>query len=349
MIYKLLYDTDIFVKDLSQKIYDILLSFGINKLFIDLLFQLIIASIVVLIVMLNALWIIYYERRLAARIQVRIGPNRVGPFGLLQTIADTIKLQTKEDINPSAADKLPFWAAPFIVFVPSFAIFIVMPFGKGLIPADISIGLLYIVAISGLGVIGILCAGWGSNSKYSLIGAIRSAAQIISYEIPMLMIILTITMLSGSMKVSDIVNSQLGYKWFIFKQFFGFIIFVIVANAEINRSPFDLPEAESELVAGFNTEYSAMKFSFFYLAEYTNLFIVSAIGVTLFFGGWEGPVLPHFIWFIIKTYLFVTFMIWIRWSFPRIRVDHLMKFSWKYAFPLSLINFMITALLIKIF
>ncbi len=315
---------------------------------LDIIIQFIVALAVFVFIAINALWIIYYERKFSAKLQIRKGPNRVGPIGILQTVADTIKLLIKEDINPSKVDKVVFFVAPGIVFLATFLSFLVIPFGNGLIVADLSIGILYIMAVSGLAVIGILAGGWASNNKYSLIGGMRSAAQIVAYEIPGMIVILTVVMLAGSMKMSDIINAQAGYRWFIFIQPVGFLLFVIAANAEINRAPFDLPEAESELVSGFITEYSAMKFAFFFLAEYTNLFIVSAIATTLFLGGWHGPFLPPFVWFIIKTYAVVTFLMWIRWSFPRIRVDHLMEFSWKYLLPIALINLLITAFIIKI-
>ena len=321
---------------------------GMPGFLLDFIFQLVIVAAVTLILVLNALWIIYYDRKISALMQIRKGPNRVGPLGLLQTLADTVKLLIKEDINPKKIDILSFWLAPLIIFIPTFAVFLVIPFGNGLIPADLNIGILYVLAITGLTVIGILAAGWGSNNKYSLIGGMRSAAQIVSYEIPMVIVILTVVLMAGTMKMSGIVAAQ-AKQWFVFPQFVGFIIFLIAGNAEINRAPFDLPEAESELVAGFNTEYSAMKFAFFYLAEYTNLFLTAAIATTLFLGGWQGPqALPPIVWFFIKTYFVITILCWIRWTFPRIRVDQLMQFSWKYLLPISLVNLIVTAIIIKL-
>lgn len=324
---------------------------GFVPVILDIIFMLIIAIAVAVVIIFNALFIIYYDRKVAALFQVRKGPNRVGPLGLFQTIADTIKLLIKEDINPDAVDKLSFWIGPALVFIPTFAVFLVIPFGPGLISADLNIGILYVLAITGLSVMGIMAAGYGSNNKYSLIGGMRSAAQIVSYEIPMVLTIIAVVMMAGSMQMGDIVAAQAGYKWFILNPalFVGFFIFLTAGNAEINRAPFDLPEAESELVAGFNTEYSAMKFAFFYLSEYTNLFVTSAIAVTLFLGGWEGPFLPPFLWFFIKTYAVVTVLMWARWTFPRIRIDHLLGFSWKYLTPLALLVLIGTAVIIKIF
>jgi NADH-quinone oxidoreductase subunit H len=317
---------------------------------LDIFIMLVVAGIFAAFVAVNALFIIWYERKFAALIQIRKGPNRVGPFGLFQTIADMIKMLLKEDINPTAVDRAVFTLAPFIVFIASFAVFLVIPFGNGMIAGDLNIGILYVLAISGLAVIGLLSAGFSSNNKYSLIGGLRSAAQIVSYEIPMVITILSVVMLAGSLKMSDIVAAQHGgvFHWYIIPQCVGFVIFLIAGNAEINRGPFDLPEAESELVSGFITEYSAMKFAMFFLAEYTNLFLTSAIATTLFLGGWHGPFLPPVVWFMLKTYFVVSLLIWARWTFPRIRVDHLMEFSWKYLLPIALLNLLVTAVVLKL-
>lgn len=349
LIKELLFNTDKKLAEFYLWAKNLWLSFGLHPVFLDIIIQLLVVIAVAAFLVFNALFIIYYDRKVAAKFQVRYGPNRVGYKGILQTVADTIKLLIKEDINPDKVDKVIFMLAPFLVFIPAFMVFLVIPFGKGLIPADLNIGILYVLAITGLSVIGILSAGWASNNKYSLIGGLRSAAQIVSYEIPMVLAILAILILAGSLKMGDIVNAQSSIsKWFIFLQPVGFLIFLIAGNAEINRAPFDLPEAESELVSGFITEYSALKFAFFFLAEYTNLFLTSAIATTLFLGGWQGPFLPSFVWFIIKVYLVVTFLMWIRWTFPRIRVDQLMEFSWKYLIPIAFLNLIITAIVVKI-
>lgn len=347
VIKDLLYNTGKPLSQFYMWLHKIWAGFSFPPVLLDILIQFFVSLAVFVFIAINALWIIYYERKFSAKLQIRKGPNRVGPIGILQTVADTIKLLIKEDINPVKVDKVIFFVAPGIVFLATFLMFLVIPFGNGLIVADLSIGILYLMAVSGLAVIGILAGGWASNNKYSLIGGLRSAAQIVGYEIPSMIVILTVVMLAGSMKMSDIINAQ-SRLCFIFYQPVGFLLFIIAASAEINRAPFDLPEAESELVSGFITEYSAMKFAFFFLAEYTNLFIVSAVATTLFLGGWQGPFLPPFVWFIIKTYAVVTFLMWIRWSFPRLRVDHLMEFSWKYLLPIALINLIITAFITKI-
>ena len=256
-------------------------------------------------------------------------------------MADTLKLLGKEDIVPAAADKALFRVAPIMVFATTVMVFVVVPFGKGIIAADLDIGLVYFLAVSGLAFIGILAGGWASNSKYSLMGGMRSAAQIVSYEAPAVLTVLSVALLAGSLRMTDVVRAQpaIGY---VILQPVGFLLFLIASNAEINRAPLDLPESDSELVSGFLTEYSAMKFAFFFLAEYTNLFLAGAFATTLFLGGWRGPFLPPVVWFFIKTYAVIFVLMWIRWTFPRLRVDHLMEFSWKILLPLALLNLVVT-------
>jgi NADH-quinone oxidoreductase subunit H len=343
----LFYHPDVLFSRISEDLYRLWAITPLPPALLAIILKFVVAGVVAGFIAVNALFIIYYERKISARMQIRRGPNRVGPFGLLQTVADTVKLLIKEDIIPTAADRVVFTIAPLIVFLASFAVFLVIPFGRGLTPADLDIGILYILAITSLTVIGILAASWASNNKYSLIGGMRSAAQIVSYEIPLVLSVLSVVLLTGSMQMGEIVAAQ-SRVWLIVLQPLGFLLFLIAANAEINRSPFDLPEAESELVAGFNTEYSAMKFAFFYLAEYTNIFLTAAIVVTLFLGGWHGPWLPPVVWFFVKTYFLVTVLIWTRMTFPRIRVDQLMAFSWKVLLPLALLNLVATALIAKI-
>lgn len=295
----------------------------------------------------SAMFLIWWERKISAHIQTRFGPMRVGWHGVLQSIADAVKLLLKEDIRPSNVDILIWWLAPFFVVIPSVMAFAVIPFGRTLIPHDLNIGILYIMAITSIGVLGIFMAGWGSNNKYSLLGGMRSAAQIISYEIPLILSVITVVMCANSLSMQKIVAAQSNH-WNIMYPNLALagIIYMISATAEVNRTPFDIPEAESELVAGFHTEYSGMKFAMFFVGEYTNVFIVSAIATTLFLGGWTGPFLPPVVWFLIKTYAIIFVLMWVRWTFPRVRIDQLMAFAWKYLTPISFVNLAITGWLL---
>ncbi|MCL5960946.1 MAG: NADH-quinone oxidoreductase subunit NuoH [Chloroflexi bacterium] len=289
------------------------------------------------------------ERKMVGFVQDRYGPNRVGPWGLLQAMADALKLLTKEDIIPAAADKVTFQLAPLIMLTAALVVYAVIPFGRGLVIADVNIGLLYLISMSSLATIGVLMAGWSSNNKYSLLGAMRGVAQMVSYEVPLVLSILGVVMLTGSLQMSQIVSGQSGL-WFIVWQPLGFIVYFIAAIAEINRCPFDLPESESELIAGYHIEYSGMRFALFFLAEYINAFTVSAVAATLFFGGWQGPILPPYIWFVIKAWAIFWVLLWIRDTLPRVRVDHLMGFAWKVLIPLALLNIFITGgLLVPLF
>ncbi len=313
-----------------------------------ILVMLLCAGIFVAVVPLLPLVLVLAERKVAARFQNRTGPMRVGPWGTLQTLADGIKLIFKEDYIPPQGDKILFMLAPYVIFACSFAVFAAIPFGQNILVSDFNIGIFYIMAISSVIVMGVIMAGWSSNSKWSLLGSLRSAAQIVSYEIPLGLSILTIVMLVGSLSMSQIVASQAGgiFTWLIFRSpftFLAFFIFFISAIAEVNRTPFDLPEAESEIVAGFHTEYSGMRFALFFIAEYANMFAVSAIAVTLFLGGYEG-VLPGYDFlgglpgFVLKTLGLVFLMMWLRWTLPRLRVDQLMNLCWKYFIPISFFN-----------
>ncbi len=296
---------------------------------------------------LSAMFLIWWERKVSAHIQSRFGPMRVGWHGILQSVADIVKLLLKEDIRPAEADKLVWWLAPFFAVVPPVMAFATIPFAKGLVPKDLNVGVLYIMAISSVCVIGIFMAGWGSNNKYSLLGGMRSAAQIVSYEVPLILSVITVAMRSNSFSMQRIVEAQSSC-WNIVHpdMMLAFGIYTIAATAEINRAPFDIPEAESELVAGFHTEYSGMKFAMFFLGEYTNLFIISAISTILFFGGWHGPLLPPVVWFLIKTYGLIFIWMWVRWTFPRLRVDQLMSFAWKVLTPIAFINLAIVGWLL---
>ena len=286
---------------------------------------------------------IYFERRGMARMQARLGPNRVGPFGVLQPVADAIKVLLKEDIIPTKADKIVHWLAPVVAFAPVLLIFAVVPFQDGALLADLNIGILYVVAISSVSIVGIFMAGWGSSNKYSLLGAMREIAAVVSYEIPLLLAIVGVVLIAGSLSMNEIVVAQKNVP-FILLQPLGFLLFFAAGCAEINRSPFDLMEADSELVAGFHTEYSGMKFAMFYLAEYAEALAMSAIITTLFLGGWRGPILPPWLWFLIKVFAVFFVMIWTRTTLPRLRIDQLMALAWKFLFPLALVNLIITAI-----
>jgi NADH-quinone oxidoreductase subunit H len=302
---------------------------------------------VMALVAVNALFLIWMERKVAAHMQLRPGPMEVGPHGAVQTVADALKLMGKELITPDEVDKPIFWLAPIVVFLPVLLSFLVVPFSRTWLIRDMNVGIVLILAFSTLAVLSILMAGWASNNKYAVLGAIRSVAQNIAYEIPLLITVMSIILMVGSFRLSDIVAGQSPY-WFILLQPLAFIIYITCATAETNRAPFDLPEAESELVAGFHTEYSGMRFALFFLAEYTNMFIVSAIATVLFLGGWHGPFLPGVIWFLLKVYAMIFLMMWFRWTFPRVRFDQLITFAWKILIPLAFANLLITALVLKL-
>jgi len=311
-------------------------------------------AVVMGLVLLAVAYLTWLERKLIGDIQVRYGPSRVGRFGLLQPIADGIKLMFKEDIVPANADRLIFCLAPAISFIPALIVFAVIPFGPSFVITDVNIGLLYVFAVTSLGVYGIVLAGWASNSKYALLGGLRSAAQMVSYELSLGLSVVGVVMMAGSLSLVDIVEAQRGSwygvlpRWNIFPQFLGFVIFLVSSNAELNRAPFDLPEAETELVAGFHTEYSSMKFAMFFMAEYANMIAASAIATTLFLGGWQGPLLPPVVWFLLKVFCFIFLFVWLRATLPRFRYDQLMGFGWKVLLPLALVNVMFTAAAILI-
>lgn len=311
---------------------------------------------------LLALFYIYYERKLCAAIQCRIGPDRVGPMGLLQSFADMFKMLIKELISLNHTDKFLFALAPYLVIIASMLAFAVLPWGNGMQIIDFNIGIFFLIAVSSIGVLGILLAGWSSNNKFTLIGAMRSGAQMISYELSIGLSVVTMVCFAGSMSVGDIVNAQENL-WFIFSghipALIAFVIYLIAGTAETNRGPFDLPEAESELTAGYHTEYSGMHFGFFYLAEYLNLFIVSGVASLLFLGGWmplhipgwEGfnhimDFIPGTIWFIGKAFVISFIIIWFKWTYPRLRIDQLLTLEWKYLLPINLVNLVLMVLVI---
>ncbi len=327
----------------------------LNALIFTILATIKICIVVGILLMIIA-YLIWVERKVMAHMQVRLGPMRVGWHGLLQPIADGLKLIFKEDIIPAQASKVIFVLAPVIAVVPALLSIAVIPFGDtisiagisiDMVITDVNIGILFILAVTSVGVYGIILGGWSSNNKYSLLGALRSAAQMISYELSLGLSLIGVIMISQSLSLVDIVNSQ-AKCWFIILQPIGFLIYAISAIAETNRCPFDLPEAETELVAGFHTEYSSMKFALFFMAEYANIITVSAVGVTFFFGGWRGPFLPPVVWFLIKMALCIFFFIWLRSTFPRFRYDQLMKFGWKILFPVALANILITGLVMAL-
>ena len=313
-------------------------------------------GVVVGVLLLIIAYLIWVERKVMAHMQVRLGPMRVGWHGLLQPIADGLKLIFKEDIIPAHASKVVFVLAPVISTVPALMAIAVIPFGDtisifgksiDMVITDVNIGILFILAVTSVGVYGVILGGWSSNNKYSLLGALRSSAQMISYELSLGLSLIGVIMISQSLSLVDIVDSQAKY-WFVILQPLGFLIYAISAIAETNRCPFDLPEAETELVAGFHTEYSSMKFALFFMAEYANIITVSAVAVTFFFGGWRGPYLPPVVWFLIKMALCIFFFIWLRSTYPRFRYDQLMKFGWKILLPVALVNILITGLVMAL-
>lgn len=298
--------------------------------------------IVLLTLITIAAWLIWVERRVLALWQDRYGPNRAGPFGLLIVVADTLKLFFKEDWIPPFADKVIFVIAPAIVAATVLMSFVIVPFAPGILIADLNIGLLFFLAMSSLGVYSIVLGGWASNNKYSLLGALRGASQMISYEVFMGLSLMGIVMLSGSFRLTDIVMAQQDY-WFIVTQPVAFVIFLVAGVAETHRLPFDIPESESELVAGFHSEYSGMKFGMFFIGEYLGIVLISSMLVTLFCGGWLGPsFLPGVVWFFLKTFVFILLFILLRASLPRPRYDQLMEYGWKVLLPVALLNLLVT-------
>jgi len=338
--------------------------FGITP---ELIAHLVIIGVVFFALQISAAVLVYMERKVAAFAQQRYGPYLVGPRGLLQPLADIVKLLFKEELRPKAADSVLFYAAPILAATAAFAAFAVVPFGAdtdffGLLDrpihlavADVNVGLLVIFAITSMGVYGIVLAGWASNSKYSLLGGLRSSAQMISYELSYGLSFAAVIMLAGSLSLQEIVGHQEGYwfgvipKWYLFLQPLGFLIFLTAGIAETNRAPFDFPEAEQELVAGYHTEYSSMSFAMFFLAEYVNMVTVAAVATSLYLGGWLGPFLPDWlawVWFLVKVFLILFFYVWMRWTLPRYRYDQLMEFGWKWLLPVGVLNLLATAALV---
>jgi NADH-quinone oxidoreductase subunit H len=338
---------------LTQIAESVLSRFGADKSYAGIAVMITDAIIILLFLLVLCLFLIYALRKIMGWMQVRIGPDRTGWFGLAQTPADALKLLFKEDIIPAAADKWVFTLAPIVVFVPAYLVYIVVPFGHNMIARDMSIGIVYISAISSVHVIGIIMAGWGSNNKYSMLGAFRAAGQLISYEVPMVMAILGPVLLAGTLSMQGLIDaSSPWYKHFPLL-LPSLMIYIVGALAEISLVPFDLAEAESELVAGFNIEYSGMKFAFFFLAEFVNSFTLAAVCAALFFGGWHGPYqIPGLEWlsslfyFMAKSLIIVFVLMWIRSSFPRVRIDQLINLGWKFLIPAGLINIVIVSAIV---
>ena len=328
-----------------------------------LLIEFVLVGVVLLVAYaVIALILIYAERKITAFFQARVGPNRVGIYGIVQSVADMIKILLKEIVKINRVDRFLFFAAPFFIIVASMLTFGSIPFGKGLHAIDFNIGVLYVTAVSSLGIIGILLAGWSSNNKYSMIGAMRSGAQFVSYELSAGFALMTIVVLAGTMQFSAMIEGQ-QYCWNLFNghisSMIAFILYLISGHAETNRGPFDLPEAESELTAGYHTEYSGLQFGFYYLAEYLNMFIIASIATTVFLGGylpiqvhgWEGfnqimAYIPTYVWFFGKTAVLIFLSLWVRWSFPRLRIDQLLNLEWKYLLPINLVNIVVMVIIV---
>jgi NADH-quinone oxidoreductase subunit H len=336
---------------ISQWFQNMLLGWGINQSLVTLISQLIGVVIVAIVSLSTVIVLIWVERKIAGRIQDRLGPNRAGPFGLLQPIADIIKIFTKEITTPDGADKVVFNIAPVLAIASVLLIWAVIPFASTVVGTDINVGVLYIIAVGSFGIVAILMAGWSSNNKFALLGAFRAVAQMVSYEVPMVLALLVPTLLARSMGVDSIVQSQI--IWFIVLSPLAALIFFITSMAEVGRAPFDLLEAESEIVAGFHTEYSGMAFGWFYVGEFLHVWTVGALFATFFLGGWRGPGADVFpilgiVYFYIKTFIVYFTITWIRLSLPRIRIDHMLSFNWKLLTPLALVVLIVTAVLDKV-
>lgn len=320
----------------------------------DLLEAAVKSAVLILLLLTTFAYMTLLERKLLGRFQVRYGPNRVGPFGLLQPLADGVKLLFKENFRPAQVDVVVYLVAPLLSMITALFVYAVIPFGPEvsvfgrrvtLYLADVNIGILLVLAASSIGVYGIILGGWSSNSKFSLLGSLRSSAQLISYELALGLAVIAVVLSAGTLSLVGIVEAQRGL-WFVAVQPLGFLIFFVAAIAETNRAPFDLPEAEQELVAGYQTEYGGFKFAMFYFGEYLGIVTMSALATTLFWGGWQGPVLPPVVWFVLKTAVFIFVFVWLRATMPRVRHDQLMAFGWKLLVPLGLLNIVFTSILV---
>ena len=349
---ELLYDTGKLVKIIEASLQSFCTTQGIPAWALTLGIMVVVAVIIAGFVATNTMMLVLAERKVSAFMQDRLGPMRTGPWGILQTAADALKLLQKENITPKNADGLLFFLAPVIVFAPAVMAYVAISWSPKVVVANINLGLLYIFATGSLGALGIILAGWSSANKWSLLGGMRSAAQIISYEVALILSVIGLIMITGSLNLETIISAQKNC-WYIAYQPLGFLLFLVSSLAETNRAPFDIVEAEQELVGGFHTEYSAMKFAMFFRGEYANVFITSALCTTLFLGGWQGIpglplVFPPIVWFLAKTYFIVFVIMWIRWTYPRVRVNQLMDFSWKFLIPLGFLNIGLTGLVMAI-
>ncbi|MBI4733374.1 MAG: NADH-quinone oxidoreductase subunit NuoH [Rubrobacteridae bacterium] len=326
----------------SAKLIELANNYGIPVWSLDIIIALITGIILFSVLGLMVLILVYMERKVSADIQIRYGPLHVGPLRTLQLIADPIKLMTKQDVFPTHADPWIFRLAPAVMFIAAFIGIMAIPFAANFAIKDMNVGLIYVLAVPSIGVAGLMMAGYGSYNRYAILGSLRGAAQMVSYEVPRSLSVIGIVMLAGSTKLSSIVEAQ--HFWYLLLQPIGFLVFFVSSIAEINRVPFDLPETESELVTGYHTEYSGMRFTFFLFAEYISMTAAAMLTVVLFLGGWHGPFLPGIVWFIIKTFGVIYVMMWIRWTLPRFRIDQVMDLGWKVLLPLSLINILITGI-----
>ncbi len=337
---------------LDNFLKDLLIGFGLDSIFVAVVLKLLGAAVLGGLAGATAIILIWAERKLVARIQDRLGPNRVGPYGLLQTIADALKLLTKEVLIPAGADRIIFQMAPLLVVASVIGVWAVMPLAPGLIGSDVNVGLLYVVSVGSIGILGIMMAGLSSNNKYALLGAFRTVAQMVSFAVPLIFSLLVPTLLAGSMGMAEIVEAQEGV-WFIFLAPLAALIFFVSSIAEVGRAPFDLMEAESEIVAGFHIEYSGMAFGMFFVGEFVHAFTISALTAVIFLGGWRGPGAEAFpllglVYFLLKASIMFFVVIWIRGTFPRIRIDQMNAFNWKFVTPLALVVLMVTAVVEKL-
>jgi NADH-quinone oxidoreductase subunit H len=333
--------------DAANWLRNLLISINLSPFVVEVFLHVVKMVVILVFVLLNVMWLVYMERKVSARFQCRVGPDRNGPYGLAQIFNDVAKLISKEMILPTHVNKKMYLLAPILIFAPPMAILAVTPMGEGMAAVDLNLGLYYFVAIAGINTVVVWMAGWSSNNKYSLVGGMRAVAQMVSYEIPLLLALVGVIVLTGTLNLNGIVDAQKS-AWLIFTQPLAFFIYFIAAMAEANRAPFDLVEGESEIISGPYTEYSGMGFAFFFLAEYANLLVMAIMTTTLFLGGWLAPFgwtfIPSWLWFIIKVYFVIWVVMWMRWTFPRIRIDHLMNLAWKFLVPLAIANIFVTGL-----